>query len=492
MKQPFTLLEKASLFTIAAAALATLPAFLVPPGLSAEGDALDYRIPILKWMLRHGQYPNWPWTFVDDYPMLGELLILPFFALKAELVRLVPILAYAACALFTGLIGTELLPAEQKEKRRAFFLFAAASTLGLQTLLVQSNYVMVDNIAAAFALASLWLLLKGRIGAAGFAMACALATRYMIWGAFPGGLLAIAILGGEKRWKKMALFCGVAMLGAAPFLARNALLNGNPFFPLLSEIFNGVPLSAFSGWGRGRDLLSLLLFPWDLLYTNTFERELFDTRSYTGGHFVYKAGTLFYLQLGVLALTAVSAWAGLRAGARAALGNPKVQALLAFGLLHFLFWFYGSQQLRFLGCGMALASLLVLRAIFVHARPALLTALALLPLYNVAGVQSETWAIAFGRKESFRESGYVQSAFRCLGRAGLEPGSLVGFPNRDVTNGYFDYDFVFLPPNNLFINVPGHPAPEAPDFIYSGLDFDRFRAGYKPWPEEKPCLLKRL
>jgi hypothetical protein len=67
----------------------------------------------------------------------------------------------------------------------------------------------------------------------------------------------------------------------------------------------------------------------------------------------------------------------------------------------------------------------------------------------------------------------------------------VGFPSRDVTNGFFDFDFVFLSPNNLHLHLPGTPPAPEPDFIYSGLDF-RERAGYAPWPTEKPCLLKRL
>lgn len=485
--------ENAALFTIAASLLAALPALLVPPGLSAEGDALDYRIPLLKWILRHGTYPNWPWAYVDDYPMLGELLMLPFFAVKAELARLVAIAAYAAAALFTALVGAELFPAEEKERRRAFLLFAGASTLGLQPLLVQSNHVMVDNIAAAFALASLWQLLRGRTVPAGLAMAGALATRYMIWGAFPGAVLAILVLrkGEKEKWKHAAVFSALALLGAAPFLIRNTALNGNPVFPLLTSVFNGAPNATFTGWGRGTDPLSLLLFPFDLLYTNTFERELFDTRTYTGGFFVYKLGTLFYLQLAALGLLLATRGRALAAGAARAAGDPRVKAILLFGAAHFLVWFYGSQQLRFLGCGIALASVALLRALFALSPRPLLALLALLPLYNVAGVQSETWGIAFGGKEPFRDSGYVLSAARCFERAGIGPGAVVGFPNRDVTNGFFDYDFVFLPPNNLHIELPGFPPTPAPDFVYSGLDFSP-RPGYEPWPREKPCLLRRL
>lgn len=490
MKRAF--LEKASLFMIAAALLAALPALLVSPGLSAEGDALDYRIPLIRWMIRHASYPSWPWAFVDDYPMLGELLILPFLAIKTELARLPPILGYAACGLFTALIGRELLPERSANRRSQFFLVAFACTLGFQPLLVQSNLIMVDNIATAFTLASLWLLLRGKTKAAGLAMAAALATRYTVWGALPGGIIALLLLHrkGPQPGKKALVFASLALLGALPFLARNTILNSNPFFPLLTGVFNGAPLSTFNGWGRGTDLLSLLLFPFDLLYTNTFSLALFDTRSSPHHPFTYKLGAPFYLQLCTMLVISSTMLRRSREGASQAIASPQVQAILAFALCQFLFWFFGSQQLRFLGAPLALAGLLVLRFLFAVAPPPVLAFLVLLPLYNIAQVQAESWQIAFGKKEPFRESGYVQSAFRCHEHAGVEASAVVGFSSRDVTNGFFSNDFVFLPPNNLALSLPGFPPPPAPDYIYSGLDLSP-REGYRPWPRQKPCLLKR-
>jgi hypothetical protein len=62
------------------ALLLALPAVLLPLGLRAEADAVDYRVPMLQWMLRHRTLPSWPWTPIDNYPMLGELLMLPLRA----------------------------------------------------------------------------------------------------------------------------------------------------------------------------------------------------------------------------------------------------------------------------------------------------------------------------------------------------------------------------------------------------------------------------
>jgi len=495
MNRPETPLDRAlflaCLITILAALLACVPAFFVPIGFLAEGDALDYRVPILKWMLRHGSYPNWNWTFVDDYPMLGELLMLPFFALKQELARVVAVLAYFGAAAFGALIGVELLPERLAGEKRAFFLFALASLLGLQPLLVQADHVMVDNVASCFALGSLWLLLRGKTLPAACLMAGALATRYMIWGAAPGAAAALLLLrnGQKNRAREVVLFTLVAGLGALPFLVRNALLNGNPFFPLLNDLFGGEPIAAFDGWGRGKGLLELLLFPYDLLYTNSFVRALFDTKAPPDGYYVYKLSFLFYIQLFLVLLIDLLHGREILRSLRKVAASPKVRAVALFGLFHFLFWWLGSQQLRFFGCGLALANLFLLYYLFTRLPKGLVVALALLPLAAILLVRQESWRIAFGKQVSLRDSGYVLSAERCFQRAGLQPGDVVGFPNRDVINGYFDFDFVFLSPNNLFIKPPGQPSAPLPRFVYSGIDFSD-REGYLRWPEEKPCLLR--
>ncbi len=474
----------ASLLTIAFAFLACLPALFVPIGLTAEGDALDYRVPLLKWILRHGAYPNWPNTYVDDFPLLGELLMLPFFAIKPEAARFVSILAYLGIGFCTAGIGAELLPERARAERKPLFWFVGASVLGLQCILVPAAHVMVDNIAAAFALGSLLYLLRRRYDTSALLLAAALATRYTIWGAMPGALAALYWIErnspARARTRMLLRYGALAGLGAAPFLLRNLALHGNPVYPLGNDWFGLPPVAAFDGWGRGKGPLALLLFPFDLLYTHSFVRELFDTKSYTNGFYVYRLGYLFYAQLG--ALLVLLAWRKPRFG-----HAEKAPAVALFALGQFLLWWFGSQQLRFLGCGMALLHLAVLYAIFRRAPRGLLVAGALLPMLSVAYVQSETWQIFTGKRESFRASAYTQSAIRCLARANVGKEQVVGFASRDALLGNFDFDFVYVSPNNLYL--PGGP-PEQPDFIYTGLDF-RARENYIAWPVEKPCLLKK-
>lgn len=469
----------AARLTVFFAALACVPALLVPIGLVAEGDALDYRVPMLKWILRHGSYPNWPSTYVDDFPLLGELLMLPFFAFKQEFARLVPIFAYFGIGAFTALIGTELLP--EKTERRTLFWFLFASVLGLQPVLVPAAHVMVDNTAACFALGSLYFLLKRSYHTSALFLAAALATRYTIWGAAPGALAALFFLEKQnpQRGKILLSYAALASIGAAPFLLRNFILHGNPVYPLLNSWFGLPTVAAFDGWGRGRGPVALLLFPYDLLYTHSFVRELFDTKSYTNGFFVYRVGYLFYAQLALLSLVLLKQ--------KKFRFSDKTKAAVLFGLGHFLLWWFGSQQMRFLGCGMALLNVFLLCAIYARAPKAALVAFALLPIFSIACVQQEPWNIWRGKAEAFRDSGYAQSAVRCLARAGLAPDSVVGFASRDALLGFFDFDYVYLSPNNLYI---ADGAESTPDFIYTGLDF-RAREGYLRWPPDKPCLLKR-
>lgn len=456
------------------ALLACLPSFLAPIGFSAEGDALDYRVPLLRWVLRHHAYPNWPWTFVDDYPMLGEILMLPFFAMKAELARVVSLAAYFACAFFGAQIGATLA---REGDRQAAWWFTFANLLGLQVILVPAMHVMVDNVATAFALASLAAMLRGKHDRSALLLAGALATRYTVWGTLPGALAALWLR--ERSARRLLRYGAIAILGALPFAARNLALHGNPVFPLLDPA-----LAAFDGWGRGKNLTALALFPLDLLYTNSFVRALFDTNADPSLFFTYKLGWLFYAQL-----AAALACLPRTPPARAPGPSSPLAAPACFALGQFAFWWLGSQQLRFLGLALVIANVALLAMIIRRAPRTLLTALALLPVLSVAAVQQEGWRVALGREPSLRDSAYVRGAEECFRRAGMQPSHVLGIRERNGLLGFFDQDFVFLPGSNLYFAPASTPAPRA-DFVYSVMD-TRPLPGYAPWPAEKPCLLRR-
>lgn len=463
------LLQLAGLAVMATAFLLALPSLLVPLGLPIEGDAVDYRVPLIRWALRHHSYPNFSWAMVDDYPALGELLMLPLFALFPSLARLVPLAAYFGLGVAGGFIAVTLDRGRSGLSRAALFWAGAAWTIAFRPVALQSNVLLVDNLASCFFLFSALYAVRGLAVAAGLAAAAALATRYNVWGSAAALPLLVCYFAPAGKKAVAALhFCSIACLGALPFMVRNFFLNGgHPFFPV-----DAPQLMVSSGlfdYGRGRDLLSLLLFPFDLLYTNTFVRGFFD----------YTVGKLFYLQAFAVAASALRGRAKerLRCGWHA----PSL-ALWSIALVHFLIWFQSSQQLRFLVPSLMVLNLGMFVLLARRVGALALAGLTLLGALSVLSVQRDSIAIAFGRMVSPFEASRAR-AVDCIGRAGVG-GEALASPHRDGFLGFIENDFYFLPGHPY--HVPGAEAP-APKWVYAQEPME----GYEPWPREKPCLQKR-
>lgn len=172
-------LQLASLLVIAAAVLLTLPA-LVPLGLPIEGDAVDYRVPLLL-LFRHGNSRifrgRW-WTITRT---LGELLMLPFFAVSASLARLVPLAGYLGLGVAGGVVAVTLDHGRSGLSRAALFWAGMAWALALRPLALQGNVLMTDNLASCFLIFATLFAIRGAAVPAGIAAACGLATRYNVW-----------------------------------------------------------------------------------------------------------------------------------------------------------------------------------------------------------------------------------------------------------------------------------------------------------------------
>lgn len=474
------LLFACALVACLASVLLALPAFTVWLGLPPEGDAVDYRVPLLRWIVANRALPNWPWTFVEDYPALGDIAMAILFALSPHLMRLAPLFGYVACAYFAGRIFVRLSEEQGPVDRRAAFLTAAAWTLGLRPLALQSNLLMLDTLAAAFTLGALYYFLARKPGRSGLWAALALSTRFTTWANMAVlGLLQLVRDRGSLR--KLWPFFLVAGCGALPWMIRNWIVNRNPVFPLATGLFNGQPLTVFDAYGRGKDPLSLLLLPFDILYTN----------SYVSGMFDYTIGKLFYAQLGATLLAA--AWKP-----RAFLAlfpplwrSPSCRYLLLFTLLHVLTWFFSSQQLRFLSVALLLLNLLMLHFCFRLLPPLLLGAVTLLGVYAAVSIQKDSIFIALGKQESFF-SPFVREAGDCFSRAGVTDSSLVGHFSRDNTLGFFSHSFVYGGKSSFFLVMQPGYAPPVPDFVYDPYGVNRLDESYRPWPPERPCLWKRI
>jgi hypothetical protein len=486
-KIPFhKILPAISLLLLCFSILSLLPSFWVPIGLPHEGDSLNYRIPILKWMLRHGTYPNWPFTFVDDYPMFGELLMLPFFAISPTFARIVPIFFYICSGFFAAKIAEEFFPsAFSAKERKNFFFFLFANILALHPLLLQSNILMVDNIATAFTLASIFFYLRSKETLSGLTLGLAMASRYSIWGAAIGGFFAHFL----KRKKIPFRFFILIILCIFPFIFRNFLYNHNPVFPIFSNWLNDQATFEFDRWGRGKGILDLLLFPFDLLYTNSFERSLFDTNFPYFDYFIYTVGTGFSI-LSVVTLfvflknilTSIEFF-------KSCLKDQKNQIILSYSIFHFFYWWVGSQQLRFI----VLELLLIYSALlfyFYKKFPKFISLIiCLTSFYSITNVHLESWKIAFGISKAYQDLPFVKSHLQCLERISPDRQTLIAHNKPDTFLGFGNYDFVFLPPH-AYATSPKNYQPQSPDFIFDGENLSSIE-GYSLWPKNDPCVWKK-
>jgi hypothetical protein len=461
-----------AIVVIVAAVLLALPAFLIPLGLPIEGDAVDYRIPIVRWILRHQTFPNWSWTMVDDYPALGELAMVPLYAIHPSLARLVPLCGY----LLLGCAGGAIAVSLDRGRNSALMIFSAgmAWTLALRPIALQSNALMNDNLAAGFLLASLALALRARPALAGVLAACALATRYSVWGTM--AFLPVVIWSSAapgKRVRSVLFFAFLSAFGALPFMIRNFLVNhGRPFFPVdAPEVMRNWGVDQY---GRGSDIQSFLLLPFDLLYTNTFVKGFFD----------YTLGKLIYVQL--LAFLAAGGWylVRKRAQGKTAPGRNFGWLLAGFVLVHTVVWFTSSQQLRFLVPALVVANMAMLVRVAVWGGPKALALPTLLGVLSITSVHGDSIRIITGKMESTFVVN-AREATECFSRAGVgnDP---VGYLNRDGMLGFFDKDFVYLPTHSY--GLPGDQE-KGIRWIYESAEP---RMDFEPWPPESPCIMRRL
>jgi hypothetical protein len=470
-KQPHRLLQGETwLFVIATTLimlfiLLALPALGVPLGIIPEADAIDYRIPLVRWILRHHAYPNWSWSMVDDYPMLGELFMVPLYKIQPALARLVPIAAYVLIGLWSGLLFDRLFTDSQPRSLLRITL-GASWVMAVRAVVTQSNALMVDNLASMFFLGALFFAFEASPVCSGLFLAGTLATRYTFWPSAPIAVCVLALYTKRgARVKDLITQILLASLGCLPFMVRNFVVNhGNPFFPIGNKA--AWAAVAADHYGRGHDLHALLLLPWDLLVSNTFGTHIYD----------YTVGKLFVFQFVCFVFVCLQDKKEVR--------NTSGLASYVFTALALtLIWFFSAQQLRFLVPAIALLLIVFLVRIYQYSWK-LTAMITLLGLYPVLGTQKDPILMVFRNKPSYFEPGR-QAAASCFERAGVghDTIALIG---RDGMLGFFDNDFIYLPPHPYA--VASSETFEQPRWIYGSVNP---RNGYIPWPVDHPCLLKK-
>jgi hypothetical protein len=477
-KDPDEMLFRVAFFVVISSIFLTLPSFMIPLGMPPEGDAIDYRVPLMRWILRHQTFPVWDWTMIDDYPMFAEFLMLPFYALDPALARLVPIVSYAGLGACAGAFTVWLCGNQTKISSRTLFFLGAAWALTLRPLAIQSNLLMIDNAASFFLLASLYLILKQRILLAGVLAAFAAGTRYTVWPSLIILAIFLIVLSKGKKsfkfiFKEFLLFCLLGLAGALPFMLRNYYVNdGNPFFPIGSD---SVWSSVVAHYGRGSDFFSLFLFPYDLLYTN----------SYVNGFYDYTIGKLFLIQIFATFIVLVSAKMQVNLFRR----NEFI-ILFTFSFLHFLIWFYSSQQLRFLVPSLVIWALIMLAFLLYRNAYIILACVTFLGVFSTLSIQKDSILIALKVRE-FPAQAYKSEADRCFSSVENELGdNAVGYIHRDGIIGFFDRDFIFVKGSPFALDTPFNRNPE---WIYMNANFRvTSMPGYILYPPSSPCIYRKI
>lgn len=257
---------------IAASLLLALLLALLPP---VEWDSLTYH---LVGPARYLQAHRLTYEFDVYYlffPSFTEMLFTAGMALKGDV--LAHLLHYSYLLLTLGALGA--FAARYGQRRQG--LVAAAFFLSIPTAVQIAAWAYVDlaltfySFAALYALlrwldadeaATGWLLLAGLFGGA------AAATKYT-------GASALLALGAVLLWalirRRLALrrfLVGAAVLGglalavAGPWYVKNALVAGNPVYPLVwgGQGWNEVSTRWLLVLGQEMSALDLLLVPWTL------------------------------------------------------------------------------------------------------------------------------------------------------------------------------------------------------------------------------------
>src|ERR1051325_6233273 len=218
---------------------------LVPP---TARDELTHHLAIPRLYARSGKIIAVPIALYSYYPMLLDMLYTPWVGWGYDSV---PKLIHC---LFVFLTGVVLYASLSRRMNAASGLLVFFFFVSIPAVLRLSHWAYVDLGTTFYATASLFCLLRWAeekasaswlILAAAAAGFCAASKPNGLLAVFVLGCLFLVLLAREPRRKlpkfiaDLALFGSVAVLPLLPWLIKNWVQTGNPFFPLLGNLFPG-------------------------------------------------------------------------------------------------------------------------------------------------------------------------------------------------------------------------------------------------------------
>jgi hypothetical protein len=220
---------------------------LVPP---TARDELTHHLAIPRLYARAGRIIEVPMAPYSYYPMLLDMLYTPWVHWGYDSI---PKLIHA---LFAFLTGVSLYAYLSRRMNAVYGLLGFFFFISVPAVLRLSHWAYVDLGVTFYATASLLCLLRWREEKNGrrWLLLAALSAGFAV-AAKPNGLVAwlllfflllwVSVRETEKGWGKIfsqcILFAVVGALPYFPWLVKNWLQTGNPFFPLLAGFFPAKP-----------------------------------------------------------------------------------------------------------------------------------------------------------------------------------------------------------------------------------------------------------
>jgi hypothetical protein len=254
---------------LGATLLASALIALAPP---LRYDALMYHLVMPQAYLQDGRIGYLPWIAMTGMPQVSEMLYTWAMALGGA--QTSALLGWMAAVLaLLGLMGY----LRMRLSVRAAWV-GAASLLAGYTLAIACAWAYVDWFSLYFGLGCLIALDGWRIHAKNIWLVAAGITAGLAFGTkYTAGVLAIAAgitllyhiwKGKGKAIPAVGLFAGMALLVMLPWLIRNTIYTGNPFYPFFFAAgdMDAVRIGVYQGlptWGNWQDIL---LLPWRATY----------------------------------------------------------------------------------------------------------------------------------------------------------------------------------------------------------------------------------
>lgn len=308
---------------------------LYPPQAETSFDALWYHLAVAKLYIQHHGFVFAPYVHLSLFPQLNEMLFTIMLMLFDDVAAgLVSSLALAVLLIAAFAWGSQLFS-------RTVGYLASAILLGIPMVVWLGSIAYVDitlTLFATMALYACWNWLHGRaqqwlVLAAIFA-GFASGTKYS--GLFFLGLIALIIIFYGVRCRQYTaalLFIAIAAGIAAPWYARSVYYTGNPVFPFLSTIFGhgyyspeeaAMSVQETRVPGVGRSVSAFVSLPWQL----AFHPALFRA----------EAGMLGPKKFFLLMPLAIPF----------AFTDRRIAFLSAVGFSYVIFWFFATQDIRYL------------------------------------------------------------------------------------------------------------------------------------------------